>query len=99
MSVVPLIYSDPPAWMGGRGCPGAILVMLGNNLAIILPTLMHAFIAAAGQTLDPLLLSLVDGPGAVAGEAPDYFVVRSGGKTLGRRLSLCRNEYLGSGGT
>jgi membrane protein DedA with SNARE-associated domain len=87
MSFVILRYDDPFKPLGAWGYPGIFLVMLINNLTIFLPSVGHAFLLAAAQTLNPWLLGIVGGAGAAVGELSGYVVGHSGGRVLiGRRL-------------
>jgi membrane protein YqaA with SNARE-associated domain len=100
ISVGLVVYREPLGHLGNWGYPGAFLIMLVNNATVFLPALGHAFLAAAAQSLNPLLLGTVGGVGAALGELTGYALGRSGHRVLARtplvrRLLRLRRRGLG----
>lgn len=73
-----LVVREPLERLGEWGYAGTFVVMIVNNATIVLPAAGHAFVAAASQTLNPLLVGVVGGLGGALGELTGYAVGRTG---------------------
>lgn len=77
-SIVLVVYREPVERIGDWGYAGTFLIMVLNNVTIILPAVGHAFLVAAAQVLNPVLVGIVGGLGATIGEISGYIIGRSG---------------------
>lgn len=100
ISAAMVVYREPLGHLGMWGYPGVFLIMLVNNATVFLPALGQAFLAAAAQSLNPVLLGVVGGVGGAAGELTGYVLGRSGHRVMARtplvrRLLRLRRRGLG----
>ena len=88
VSVLLLAFPEPIDRLGGLGYAGAFLVMAVNNATILLPSLGHAFIVAAAQTLNPFLLGVAGGIGGGLGELTGYALGKAGYNVMGHYRAM-----------
>ena len=88
VSVLLLAFPEPIDRLGGLGYAGAFLVMAVNNATILLPSLGHAFIVAAAQTLNPFLLGIAGGIGGGLGELTGYALGKAGYNVMGHYRAM-----------
>lgn len=71
-------YREPLSQLGAFAYPGVMLAEFGNSAMIFLPTPWPAYTLAMSVVLNPLLVGLVGGLAAAAGEMVGYFLGRKG---------------------
>jgi membrane protein YqaA with SNARE-associated domain len=80
-------YREPLGEMGNWGYIGVAIAELGNSAVLIIPTPAPAYTFAMGALLNPLIIGVVGGLSAMAGELVGYYLgVR--GQTLAQRGRL-----------
>jgi membrane protein DedA with SNARE-associated domain len=95
-----LIGFDPTESLGRWGYPGVFFAMLLGNVTVVLPAISQLFLIETARDLNPWLLGLVGGVGAIVGELSGYFLGRSGrraatGKLWANRYETALARYFG----